>query len=517
MKRPTVFAGVGSFLLFVCLFPCAADVTLPAVIGENMVLQRGVDVPVWGWADPGEEVAVAVEGQRVTTKADSNGKWMVKLRPLEAGGPFEMTVAGTNTITLSNVLVGEVWICSGQSNMEWMVQHCDNGVQEVANAYHPTIRLFSIANNAAAEPLDNCDGRWQVCRPSTVGDFSGVGYFFGREIARELDVPVGLINASWGGTPVETWTSHDAHDQEFRGIIGKWEPVLREHTVEISDYYHEMGKSMDDVYYALYAGTPLAPRVTAPDVSVKLSSVPGIPSWCYNAMIAPVVPYAIKGAIWYQGESNANRAYQYRSLFPALIKDWRRVWGQGDFPFLFVQLANFRKAMDEPKQSNWAELREAQLMTLALPKTAMAVAIDIGETDDIHPGNKQEVGRRLALGALNVAYDKELVHSGPLYDSMVIEKGRIRLRFKHTGSGLVSKGGEPLEGFAVAGKDKKFVWAESRIDEGEVEVSSRDVPNPVAVRYAWADNPVCNLYNKEGLPASPFRTDDWPGVTVDKK
>jgi sialate O-acetylesterase len=510
-------AGLGSLLFIACVLPCAADVTLPAVIGENMVLQRDVDVPVWGWADPGEEVAVAIEGQRVATKADSSGKWMVKLTPLETGGPFEMTVAGTNTIILSNVLVGEVWMCSGQSNMEWMVQHCDDGVQEVANAYQPTIRLFSVANNAAAEPLEDCEGRWEICRPSTVGDFSGVGYFFGREIEEELDVPVGLINASWGGTPVETWTSREAQDQEFKGIVEKWEPVLREHTPEIEDYYREMGKSMDDVYYALYAGTAVASRPTPPQLSVQLPGVPGIPGWCYNAMIAPVVPYAIKGAIWYQGESNANRAYQYRSLFPALIKDWRRVWRQGDFPFLFVQLANFRKVMDKPKQSNWAELREAQLMTLALPKTAMAVAIDIGEADDIHPANKQEVGRRLALGAMEVAYDKDLVHSGPLYDSMVVEGEKIRLRFKHTGSGLVANGGEPLKGFAIAGEDKKFVWADARIEGDEVEVSSRDVRNPVAVRYAWADNPVCNLYNKEGLPASPFRTDDWPGVTVNRK
>lgn len=512
-----MFAGAGSFLLFICLFPCAAEVKLPAVIGENMVLQRGVDVPVWGWADPGEEVTVAFQGQRVTTRADGDGKWVVKFAPLEAGGAFEMTLAGTKTITLSNVLVGDVWICSGQSNMEWMVQHCDNGVEEVAKAYHPTMRLFSIANNASAKPLEDCKGRWEVCRPSTVGDFSGVGYFFGREINEELEVPVGLINASWGGTPVETWISRDAQDQEFRGIVDKWEPVLREHAPAVSDYYHEMGESMDDVYYALYAGTAVAAGPAPPEVSVKLSSVPGIPGWCYNAMIAPVIPYAIKGAIWYQGESNASRAYQYRHLFPALIKDWRRVWGQGDFPFLFVQLANFRKVMDKPKESNWAELREAQLMTLALPNTAMAVAIDIGDADDIHPGNKQEVGRRLALGALHVAYDKDLVHSGPLYDSMLIERGKIRLRFKHTGSGLVSKGGRPLKGFAIAGEDERFVWGNARIDGNEVEVSSRDVPNPVAVRYAWADNPVCNLYNNEDLPASPFRTDDWPGVTVDKK
>ena len=427
-------------------------------------------------------------------------------------------------------MVGEVWICSGQSNMEMRVHHCDDAANEVAEAFYPNIRLFSIKNNLSAEPLKNCEGIWEVCRPSTVGDFSATGYYFGRKIKEELDVPVGLVHASWGGTSVEPWISSDAqkHSREFKSIVKEWNPVLKSKSQEIISYYREMGKWIEDLYYALYTHKYFPPYadifdlynasdIKTPENPVELGPFPSMPTWVYNAMIAPIVPYAIRGAIWYQGESNADRAYQYRKLFPALIEDWRRKWEQGDFPFLFVQLANYLKTDPQPMECAWAELREAQLMTLTVPKTAMAVTIDIGDADDIHPLNKQDVGRRLALGALKVAYGMGVVHSGPLYDSMTVQGGKIRLRFTGAGSGLVTRNDEPLKGFAIAGEDRKFVWANARIEGDEIVVWNNEVPDPVAVRYAWANNPVCNLYNKEDLPASPFRTDEWPGITTDKK
>jgi len=519
----------------VCIVSCAvalfitcaaADVRMPSVFGSNMVLQRGMAVPVWGWADTGEEVTVAFNGQSATARADPQGRWKIKLKAMEAGGPFEMTVHGANTLKLTNVLVGEVWVCSGQSNMEMKVLHCNDASEEVAAAFHPHIRLFDIKNNLSPEPLDDCTAEWKICRPSTVGDFSATAYYFGREIMKELDVPVGLIHTSWGGSSVETWMSSGAvkESPEFNRLVNDWQPILKKQTGEIASYYRSMGDWIDDLYYALYVRKPFPPtadisgiweevKAMKTESSLDLNMFPSMPSWVYNAMIAPIVPFAIKGAIWYQGETNAGRAYQYRELLPALIGDWRRVWNQGDFPFLYVQLANFMIPDPEPIESAWAELREAQFMTLTVTNTAMAVTIDIGEADDIHPRNKQEVGRRLALGALKIAYGKPVAHSGPLYDSMTVQDGEIRLRFSETGSDLASQGGGPVLGFAIAGEDRKFVWAEARIEGDEVLVYSSDVPEPVAVRYGWANNPVCTLYNREGLPASPFRTDDWQSVT----
>jgi len=518
MKKAVIILSLLLILLTFHSLPSIADVRLPALISDNMVLQRDMKVHVWGWADPEEEIIVTIEEQKLTAKAGSDGKWMVNLEPMTAGGPFELVIEGNNTIKLSNVLIGEVWICSGQSNMEWMVKHSDNADIEIADAGHPKIRLFSIRNNVSPEPLEDCEAMWKVCRPSTVGSFSGTGYFFGREIMKELDVAVGLINTSWGGTSAEVWISTETltSNPDLKGIVDRWKPVLSEKTPEIIDYYRKMGDWHEDVYHIVYAKKPFTPQ-KPPEAPVKLTWVPTVPTWVYNAMIAPLVPYAIRGAIWYQGESNSGRAYQYRKLLPALIEDWRRVWGQGDFPFLFVQLANYMKADAQPQQSAWAELREAQLMTLTLPNTAMAVTIDIGDPENIHPGNKQDVGRRLALGALKVAYNKGIVHSGPLYDSMTVKDGKIRLRFTQTGSGLVVKNGESPEGFAIAGEDKKFVWADAVIEGDEVVVWNDEVTEPVAVRYAWANNPVCNLYNREGLPASPFRTDNWQGITADKQ
>jgi len=361
-------------------------------------------------------------------------------------------------------------------------------------------------------PLEDTEGQWTLCSPQSVGDFSAVGYFFGREIHKALGVPVGLIHSSWGGTPAEAWTSlpYLEGDPDYQPIIERWKLNLANYPKAIKDYEAKLAEWQSAAEKAKAEGKPAPPAPWKP----AGPEYPGRPAVLYNGMIAPLIPYAIQGVIWYQGEANAGRAYQYRRLFPTMIRNWRKAWGQGNFPFLFVQLANY-----EPGNLNeeWAELREAQLMALQLPSTGMAVAIDIGNPKDIHPRNKQEVGRRLALTALAKVYGKNIEYSGPMYRGMSIEGGAIRLRFDHVDGGLLAMGGGPLKGFTIAGEDRKFVPAEAVIEGETVVVRSPEVAHPVAVRYAWAINPTCNLYNKAGLPASPFRTDDWPGVTVNAR
>ena len=487
---------VFGILLLVSTGAVFADVKLPAVIGDNMVLQRGKKISIWGWAMPGEEVLVGVSwtSMRWAITANEDGKWIFKMNPPKTSGPHEMTISGKNLIKIKNIMVGEVWICSGQSNMQMSA----NAKEEISAANYPNIRLFSVTRKVATEPQSDCEGSWSLCSPETVPGFSAVGYFFGRELYKELNVPIGLIHTSWGGTPSEAWTR--------RGVLEKIpdaEPILQRFDEAVAKYPQAMQEY----------GQRVPRRPNAPFGPEH----PHSPAGLYNAMIAPLIPYGIQGAIWYQGESNAGRAYQYRKIFPAMIINWRNDWGQGDFSFLFVQLANFMDTKPEPADSAWAELREAQLMTLDLPNTGMAVIIDIGEAKDIHPKNKQDVGKRLALWALAKTYGKNLVYSGPLFKNMSIEGNKVILNFDHIGDGLITRGNEPLKGFAIAGSDRKFVWANANIEGDKVVVSSNEVSAPVAVRYAWADNPVCNLYNKEGLPASPFRTDSWPGVTANNK
>lgn len=450
-----------------CAAVATAAVKLPAVIGDNMVLQRGQPVPIWGWADQGEEVTVAVAGQTLATKAGDDGRWKVMLAKLDIGNPLEMTIKGSSgsSIVLKNILVGDVWVCSGQSNMEMGIGVCNDAPAEIAAANYPQIRLFMVPNVKAAEPATDVNAAWAACSPQTVaangwGGFSALAYYFGRQLHKDLNVPIGLIDTTWGGTPAEFWTSRKVLEAD---------PALK----------------------------PLAQ---------------GESSCLYNGMIAPILPYAIRGAIWYQGESNAGRAFQYRTLFPAMIANWRADWGQGDFPFGFVQLAPFR--YNESNPINWAELCEAQRMTLdASPNTGMAVTTDIGDVKDIHPKNKQELGRRLALWALAKVYGKDIVYSGPIYKSMTVEGNKIRLQFDHVGGGLIASDGKPLVDFTIAGADQKFVPAVATIDGNSIVVSSDQVAQPVAVRYAWHDDTQPNFANKEGLPASPFRTDTWKGVT----
>ena len=662
-----------------------ADVKLPAVIGDTMVLQQGMAVPIWGWAAPGEQVTVAIAGQKQRATAGDDGRWMVKLVPMKAGGPLEMTIAGKNTITLKNVMAGEVWVCSGQSNMWFRVHSLKNATDEQAQANHPRIRLFTVPDTVALEPLKDTDSRWFECTPETAIDFSAVAYLFGRDLETDLDVPVGLVLTCWGGSQAHMWMSLDLlkSDPEFQpyldrlaktaampasetsqaeyetklaawkkqtggerdhkdpGISGAaagwpapeldtadWEPmelpenfekrgllidgavwfrkeveipqawqgkdlllhigpvddfdttffngtkvgsigketplfwdVPREYAVpaklvkpgrnvvavRVFDHFGSggilpdirkvepkwyrvpmfisTGKPADLAAVSQDAGTVILDGQWKYKVELELVQMPVpplqpslVPSGLFNGMIAPIVPYGIRGVLWYQGESNRDFAYEYRRHFPMMIKDWRRAWGQGDFPFMFVQLPNYLPPKAEPEECMQAELREAQLMTLkSVPNTGMAVTIDVGEANDIHPANKHDVARRLLLVAEALVYGKDVVYSGPMYDSMKVEGGKIRLTFKQLGGGLAATGGAALRGFAIAGDDRKFVWATAEIDGDTVVVSSDKVQQPVAVRYAWADSPECNLYNKAGLPASPFRTDDWPGITAKKR
>ncbi len=494
-----------------------ADIRLPAIIGDNMVLQAGDRVSFWGWADPNEQISVNVSWHKLewTVQADEKGKWMFPMTAPKVGGPYEVTLKGKNTVTIRNMLAGEVWVCSGQSNMQWSVQQSANAEQEIAAANDAQIRLFSVQRKVADTPQDDCEGKWVPCGAETVADFSAVGYYFGRELRGQLNVPIGLIHTSWGGTPAEAWTSRPRLEDNpsFEAILKRYEQAVADYPKAMAKHKEDLEKWKEATEKAKAEGKQAPRRPWAPFGPGH----PHAPSGLYNAMIAPLIHYTIRGAIWYQGESNAGRAYQYRELFPTMIKSWWDNWDQDDFPFLFVQLANFKEVKEAPGESDWAELREAQLMTLELPNTGMAVTIDIGDANDIHPGNKQDVGKRLALWALAQTYGKEVVYSGPIYRSIENKGGKIVLHFDHVDGGLVARDGEALKGFAVAGEDRKFVWAEARIEGNTVVVSSETVTEPIAARYAWADNPVCNLYNKAGLPASPFRTDTWPGVTVNNR
>ncbi|MCS7253449.1 MAG: sialate O-acetylesterase [Armatimonadota bacterium] len=505
--------------LLICVFARSvvnADIKLPSLFSDRMVLQRGTNVAVWGEASPNERLTIrlspqdnASEGKQaveVRCTASANGAWKAYLPPMQSGGPYELTVSSDDgsSVRVRDVMIGDVWICSGQSNMEWSVANSANAEQEIANANYPNIRLFMVRKVVSDVPVDDPKGEWKACSPETVRNFSAVGYFFARELYQHLKVPIGMIQAAWGGTPAESWTSTPTLElePELRVILDNWKKVVEAYPEALKRYEERLKQWEEEARKAKEEGKPI-PRRPNPPMG---PGHPWQPSGLFNGMIAPLTKFAIKGVIWYQGESNTGRAAQYRKLFPALINDWRKAWGI-DFPFLFVQLANFMQRKPEPSESAWAELREAQLLTLLkVPRTGMAVAIDIGEANDIHPKNKQDVGKRLSLAARAIAYGESIVYSGPIYDRMVVENSKIRIYFKHVGSGLVAKD-EKLTGFAISGEDGKFVWAEAEIDGDTVVVWSQKVDKPVAVRYAWADNPDCNLYNKEGLPASPFRTD----------
>ncbi|MBN8858513.1 MAG: beta galactosidase jelly roll domain-containing protein [Sphingobacteriales bacterium] len=648
-----------SFLLLLFVCPAHADVHLPKIFNDHMVLQRHKPIPVWGWADAGEKVTVELSGSGIagkikTVKAGKDGKWMLRLDAENEGGPYSLIVKGKkNTITLDDVLIGEVWICSGQSNMQWTVQGADNAKEEIAAANYPLIRHFEVPREIGLTPKDDLSGgKWKPATPENVGNFTAVGYFFGRELYRQLGVPVGLIHSSWGGTIVETWISKEAMKSfsEFSDVVNtmpssiealgekrkakltnainelqgglptpaeaqSWSAASFDDsnwkTIELPRHFdrgnfilHDgavwfrrefdlpdslagqrlllsLGTidGLDDTYVngvkigrtsvktsaeRTYILEPSQLRAQKNSIAIRIEDPGGrngftgkpedmkisrnmyeqslAGTWkhriessvdhqqfagpndagtlLYNTMIAPLIPYAMQGVIWYQGESNAGRAYQYQKSFPLMIRDWRDRWKE-TFPFLFVQLASFDAAGgNSAKGSSWAELREAQDMTLqASPKTGMAVIHDIGNPKNIHPTNKQEVGRRLALQALQIAYRQNVIAGGPRYQSMQKEGNKITISFTNTGSGLEahSKYGY-LDGFEVAGADKLFHWAKAEIRGDKVIVWSDAVADPVAVHYGWADdNMEANLFNKEGLPAAPFRTDTWKGITEEAR
>lgn len=630
-------------LILCCLAQANAAVTIPKIFTSNMVLQRDKEIKIWGWADKDETVTVTFNGQSTKSKGGSSGNWIVTLKPMAYGGPYQMKISGKkNSIDLKNILIGDVWICSGQSNMEWVLKNTNDAEKEIAESKHSQIRLFTVKKATAYLPQKDIEGgEWQECDLKTTGDFSAVAYFFGRKLNKDLNIPIGLINSSWGGTNVQTWISWDRMSKEpgyekvnlqqlekeaaekklklqqfnesLTNDIGKKEKWYEPGTVspgwkkiqlpkiwestEIGnadgviwfkkDFYlpqavkgnkvvislgpiddddetylngklvgsthawnedrkYEVDASLlkngtntivvkvtdtggggglygkEEQLYAEVNGNKIElagdwnykTAVVTTDFGIQDSGPNSFPSQLYNAMIAPVTNYAIKGGIWYQGESNTWEAYKYRTLFADMIKDWRGKWGY-EFPFFWVQLANFMKPTPAPVTSEWAELREAQSLTLKLPQTGQAVIIDIGEADDIHPRNKQDVGYRLALAAEKIAYQKDVVYSGPVFASMQKENSKIILHFTNTGTGLMAKDKYGyVKGFTIAGADQKFTWAKATIDGDKIIVSGDAVSDPVAVRYAWADNPDdANLYNKEGLPASPFRTDGWKGIT----
>jgi sialate O-acetylesterase len=643
-KMQRVVAGLAVLLLLLAVGMASAQEAAPKpfvhpLFTDNMVLQRDIACPVWGWAAPGETVKVTVAGKSAEATADAAGKWLVKVGPFPAGGPHDVAIAGPQTVTLRNVLFGDVWICSGQSNMQWGMRGVDNSTEEIAAADHPQIRLYTVPNVVGFQPQELAQGSWQVCSPQTITNFTAVGYFFGRKLNGELDVPIGLINSSWGGTIAEAWVSGEALTtlSDFAPLVDALQKLVTDQarlqatweeqmdawwaandpapaadpaagtadwkTMSLPAHWENAGlpdfdgiawfrKTVDlpaewagqaatlhlgpvddrdttwvngvkvggvDRHdaprdYALPAdllkagpnviavrvldtggagglygqpdqltleaadGTSLSlagewlcearkPMAQCSPLPQRLENNPNQVSVLYNAMIAPLVPYGIKGAIWYQGESNAGRAEQYAKLLPTLIQDWRARFGVGDFPFGIVQLANFMAADDAPKDDAWPNLRWSQYRTARdVPNVGLASAIDIGDAADIHPRNKQDVGLRLALWALATNYGQAIEYSGPEYRTMSVEDGTVRLTFDHLGGGLVVKG-DKLQGFAVAGEDGQFVWADAVVEGDTVVVSSPQVAKPTAVRYAWSNNPVCNLYNAAGLPAVPFATD----------
>ncbi|ALI98495.1 sialate O-acetylesterase [Rufibacter tibetensis] len=442
----------------------AGAVSLPAIIGNHMVLQRNAEVTIWGWGNTGEEVTVtgSWDNKPVKTKVSNLARWEVKLQTSAAAGPQTVTVKGYNTIVLEDVLLGEVWLCSGQSNMDWSANAgIDNAEQHVKEANYPSIRFFQVGKRSADAPQVDLQGQWVVCTPETMKHFSAVGYFFGREIHQNLKVPVGLINSSWGGTPAEIWFSAPA-----------------------------------------IASNPVLAEAAAKRKEVEYGPVQ--PAKAYNAMIAPLIPFRLAGALWYQGESNVDAPDVYAQMLPALIQDWRTAW-KNDFPFYYVQIAPYKYGGAE----EWPRLAEAQLKTLSVPNTGMAVISDVGNIDDIHPRNKLDVGKRLAALALNKTYgQKEVPFSGPIYREMKKEGNKIRLYFDHADQGLAVKG-KKLTQFEIAGEDQKFVPAQAKIDGKTVVVSAKGVKNPVAVRMGWSNTANPNLFNKAGLPASVFRTDTW--------
>jgi sialate O-acetylesterase len=496
-----------------------ADVTLPDILSDGMVLQRDQRVPVWGKADPDEAITVSFAGQVKKTKADQEGKWRVDLDPMPANAASAtITITGHNVIELKNVLVGEVWLCSGQSNMQRTLPETNDGDAAIAAADHPTILLFDVSREVAFKRKTGKLGMWQVSSPESVKPFSAACYYFGVELQKELQVPIGLINSSYGGSQAEAWTPVEylLASDDLRPCVERTKIWDEERPRVKAEFDEKMKQWRDAVEKAKANGTraPNAPR--DPDALRPYRIAASI----YNGMIEPLIPFAIRGAIWYQGESNEDRAQQYGILLPTMIRAWRERWGQGDFPFGIIQLPNYRDVRPEPTDEPWSFLREAQRRTaLTIPKSGLIVTIDIGEAHDIHPKNKLEVGKRMCRWALVDVYGRKMVKSGPMFLKAKISGSKIILTFGEVGQGLKIKDGSKLDEFAIAGADHQWHWVDATIaGKDRVEVRSRLVPHPEAVRYAFNNNPQHpNLTNETGLPAAPFRSDDWPGPTDGKR
>ncbi len=482
---------------------------MSSVFGDHMVLQQKQPIRIWGWTNPNQSVWVEMAAQNATTTADRDGRFQLNLKPVAAGGPYTLTVKADETKTFQDVLVGEVWLCSGQSNMQFAVSSSNDPELEALSANYPNIRLISVPQVGTQDPQNDFNGEWTACNPETVRSFSAVGYFFGRQLHQTLNVPIGLIDTAWGGSACEAWIRKDLFtDKHLYGpLLDRWQKTEEtyDHDAAVAAWENRVEKWKIN----RKGRQPRAPRnpLTGQHRPANL----------YNGVLKPVLGYTIKGSIWYQGEHNTGRAYQYRDLFPLMIQSWRDEWGQGDFSFYWVQLADFKAEQPEPLDSDWAELREAQTMTMSkLPNTGEAVILNLGEADDIHPKNKQDVAKRLARWALAKDYGINIVYHSPMYKSMEGSGNRMILTFDHIGGGLDTFDVTTPIGFTIAGDDHKFVSASAKIvDADTIEVWSDSVSAPVAVRYAWADNPMCNVQNREGLPVTPFRTDSWPGKTAD--
>lgn len=497
MRLARLLAWLVIAMPFVFLTSAVAEVTLPSLLADHMVVQRGLPVHAWGMAAANENVTVTFRGETKSTTADDLGRWSLYLSPGEAGGPFQMSVKGSNSIVLNDVLVGDVWVASGQSNMELPMKALTNPAAEIAAAQYPKIRIFRVDRRPSDYPRSDVGAKtWALCAPESVGDSSAVAYYFARDLYQKMNVPIGLVESFWGGTPAESWTSlySLAADASLMPVFAERSKTLDEQETIVLRLQQEDRQLAAAEAQAKAEGKPAPGRPWHPDFAAWA------PAALFNGMIAPLTRFPIRGVIWYQGEANSgDRAPLYARLFPTMISDWRRAWDEGDFPFLFVQIANWNTEPD----GQWPEVRDAQRKTLALRNTGMAVTIDIGDPVDIHPKDKLDVGLRLARAARAIAYGEKLEWSGPLYRGLTREEHALRVWFDHA-NGLTTKNGA-LVGFEVAGADGKFVAADAKIEGESVVVSSPAVADPVSVRYAWAANPTCNLVNREGLPASPFR------------
>lgn len=521
--KPTRFLAT-CLILSLTLIPnwTSAEVSVPNIFGDHMVLQQNQKIRVWGWATPGEKVTVTLGKSQAVATADQSGDWKVELPPRKADNkPLQLTIAGPeNQLKFEDVLMGEVWLCSGQSNMGWPVSNSFDSDLVALSANHPRLRLISVPQVGTQKPQKNFNGQWQKCTPDSVKSFSAVGFYFGRQLHQILDIPVGLIDNAWGGSACEAWVRRDLleADPTYKELLARWKETEQNYDAEAAQakYQTQLAKWQTAAAQARKSGKPVPRRPRAPRNPLTGQHRPAN---LYNGVLKPIIGFPIQGAVWYQGESNAGRAYQYRTLFPLMIQNWRDEWGMGDFAFYWVQLADFRDEKEHPAESDWAELREAQTMTMSkLENTGEAVIIDVGESSDIHPRKKLTVGKRLARWALAKQYGYEIAYRSPLFKSMEIKNNKAVLTFDHVGSGLRNYDFREIKGFTIAAESGEFQPANARIvGKDKVEVWANQVKKPTAVRYAWADNPVCNLISREGLPVTPFRTDQRPGITINNK